>query len=202
MVNEAQVSVAGYIATAPTLGMTRSGLPTLQMRLAWTPRRIDRVTGDWVDDASSFATVKAYRRVAENGASCLRKGEPVIVTGTLHVREYEGKEGGRRTSVEIMANSIGYDLARGMARFIKLHPQTEMTAAERQAAEQALAQQGDTHEAAEGWPAGQAGPADRAEESLDEVEEIDEVDVFGAVEDDPAAGQVLDPAGNPADAPL
>lgn len=182
MVNEAQVSVAGYIATEPTFGMTRSGVPTLQMRLAWTPRRLDRATGDWVDEASCFATVKAFRKVAENGAVCLRKGEPVIVTGTLRVREYDGKDGGRRTSIEITANSIGHDLARGVAKFSRLRPPTELTAAERQAAEQ-LAQQDDQREPAEGWPATVAGPAGPADEMFDEADEAEDLPDTGEAEE-------------------
>ncbi|HXW47781.1 MAG TPA: single-stranded DNA-binding protein [Streptosporangiaceae bacterium] len=165
MANEAQVVVAGYIATEPTLGMTRSGVPTLQMRLAWTPRRLDRATGGWTDEASCFATLKAYRKVAANGAVCLRKGQPVIVTGTLRIRDYDGKDGSRRTAIDITANSIGHDLARGVAQFSKLRPETELTAAERQA----LNQQGEARETADSWPAA----ADPADEMFDEAEEAE-----------------------------
>jgi single-strand DNA-binding protein len=187
MTNEAQVSVAGYIATEPTFGVTRSGVPTLHMRLAWTPRKLDQDLGTWVDQASSFASVTAFRKIAENGGSSLRKGEPVIVVGTLQVREYEARDGSRRTSVDITANFMGHDLSRGVASFRKVRPQTEMTAAERQAADQALDQ---AAEPSEGWP---QGPEDPADEMFDEADEPDEA----SEAEDIADGEDLEPAGEP-----
>jgi single-strand DNA-binding protein len=167
MANEAYFSAAGYIATDPIFGATPSGVPTLTMRLAWTPRRLDRATGAWVDEPSSFATVKCFRKIAENGRVCLRKGEPVLVTGTMRVREYEAKDGGRRANVDIVAASIGHDLARGVTTFQKVRQSTELTAAERDAAERDAAgravsaadeSQGQEGGEAQGQPGGEAGP--------------------------------------------
>jgi len=189
MANEALVSVAGYIATEPTFGVTRSGVPTLHMRLAWTPRKLDQDLGTWVDQASSFASVTAFRKIAENGGSSLRKGEPVIVVGTLRVREYDGKDGSRRTSVDITANSIGHDLSRGVATFRKVRPQTEKTAAERQAADMALEQ------AAEPTTDWRPGPADPADEMFDEAEEPDEA---SDADDIPDAEELESPGEPPA----
>jgi single-strand DNA-binding protein len=146
MANEAFFSAAGYIATDPILGHTPSGMATLSMRLAWTPRRLNRATGEWVDEPSCFATVKCFRKIAENGSLCLRKGEPVLVTGTLRIREYDAKDGSRRTNVDIVAATIGHDLARGVASFSKSRQSSGLTAAERQAAELAAAEAGDAPE--------------------------------------------------------
>src|ERR1700728_2771436 len=49
MINEAHISLSGYVATQPALRWTRTGVPALNMRVAWTPRRMDRVTGEWID---------------------------------------------------------------------------------------------------------------------------------------------------------
>jgi single-strand DNA-binding protein len=91
------------------------------MRLGWTPRRLDNNTGQWTDEPSCFATVKCYRRLAENAGMCLHKGEPVLVTGTMRLREYEAKDGSRRTNIDIFANSIGHDLSRGASGFRRFH---------------------------------------------------------------------------------
>ena len=98
------------------------------MRVAWTPRRMDRVTGEWTDMSTSFLTVYAYRKLAENAATCLRKGDPVIVRGRFIVRDYEDKNGAKRTAVEVDAISIGHDLNRGVAQFQRVRPQTGLTA--------------------------------------------------------------------------
>jgi single-strand DNA-binding protein len=117
MTNEAMVSVAGYVATDPDLVETKPGSPMLKMRLAWTPRRFDRESNGWVDQPSSFVWVKCWRKVAENAFFSLSKGDAVVVSGTLTVSEYASKDGTRRTSVEIMATSIGHDLSRGITAF-------------------------------------------------------------------------------------
>ena len=117
MFNDAHISLNGYVATQPQIGETRTGIPSLTMRVAWTPRLIDRVTGEWKDAGTSFLSVRLYRKLAENAATCLRKGDPVIVRGRFIVRDYEDKSGAKRTAVEVDAISVGHDLNRGVAQF-------------------------------------------------------------------------------------
>ena len=69
-----------------------------------------------------------YRKLAENAATCLRKGDPVIVRGRFIVRDYEDKNGAKRTAVEVDAISVGHDLNRGVAQFQRVRPQTGLTA--------------------------------------------------------------------------
>jgi single-strand DNA-binding protein len=133
MINEAQVFVAGYVATQPTFRTTSRGKPEAQMRVGYTPRRQNWETGEWSDGPSSFVSVKCWGRLANNVAVCLRKGEPVVVMGRVQVRTYESKNGTERLSVDVYASSIGYDLARGVARFSRIRPSSGETAADRQA---------------------------------------------------------------------
>lgn len=135
MFNDAHISLNGYVATQPQIGETRTGIPSLKLRVAWTPRLIDRVTGEWKDAGTSFCSVRLYRKLAENAATCLRKGDPVIVRGRVVVRDYEDKNGAKRTTVEVDAISVGHDLNRGVAQFSRVRPQTGMTAVEYQAIE-------------------------------------------------------------------
>jgi single-strand DNA-binding protein len=132
MYNEAHISVNGYVATQPYLTQTRTGIPKLNMRVAWTPRRLDRVTGEWADAGTSFCAVVCYRKMAENGATCLRKGDPVVIRGRVTVRDFEDKSGVKRSLMEIDASSLGHDLSRGVAQFQRTRPQTGMTALEYQ----------------------------------------------------------------------
>jgi single-strand DNA-binding protein len=165
MVNEATFSVSGYVATQPKGGWTRDGTRTVFMRLGWTPRRIDKTTGEWRDQPSSFVSVICYRRVAENAALCLRRGDPVVVKGSLRVREYGDDDGPKRTAVEVIADSIGHDLSRGITVFKKSTEQ-EKTAAEHELEVAAAAREplpGDVGaaEPAAGQPDGNySGPVD------------------------------------------
>ncbi len=129
MANEATFSVTGYVATPPRSGWTRDGTRTLYMRVGWTPRRIDKRTGEWADQATSFVSVTCYRKVAENAAACLRRGDPIVLKGTLRVREY-GDD--KRVTVDVFADSIGHDLSRGVTIFKKSTEQLEQTALERE----------------------------------------------------------------------
>jgi single-strand DNA-binding protein len=130
MFNEAHVSLTGYVATQPVMKEIRSGVTNLTMRVAWTPRWQDRVTGEWVDGNTSYVTVICWRKLAGNVALCLRKGDPVVVKGRLSVRSFDGKEGVQRTVVEVDASSVGHDLSRGVAQFQRVRPQIGLTASE------------------------------------------------------------------------
>jgi len=64
----------------------------------------------------TWFTVTAFRRLAENAAASLEKGDRVIVQGRLRVRPWEsGEKSG--ISVEIDADAIGHDLAWGTTVF-------------------------------------------------------------------------------------
>ena len=117
MVNEAQLSLTGYVASDPRSRETRNGVPQVSMRVAWTPRWIDRASGDWADGNTSFVTVLCWRRLAANVATCIRRGDPVVIKGRLSIRPYEDKDGNARLAVEVDASSIGHDLSRGVAHF-------------------------------------------------------------------------------------
>ena len=128
--NEAQVCLTGYVATQPVTKTVKSGAINLSMRVAWTPRKQDRVTGEWIDGNTSYVTVICWRKLATNAAICVRKGDPVVVKGRLSIRPYEDKQGAQRIAVEVEANSVGHDLSRGVAQFQRVRPQTGMTASE------------------------------------------------------------------------
>ena len=135
MANEAQLSMTGYVATQPAFWTTTSGAAKVSMRVAWTPRHVDRVTGEWTDGHTSYLTVICWRKLADNVALCIRKGDPVVVKGRLSVRDYE-KDGTTRTAVEVDASSIGHDMSRGAAHFQRTKRAPGETAADQLAADQ------------------------------------------------------------------
>jgi single-strand DNA-binding protein len=128
--NEAHFCVSGYVATQPTWRQTSNGKRNLTMRVAWTPRWQDRATGEWTDGTTSFVNVICWRKVAEHAAVCLRTGDPVLVQGRLTVRDYNDRQGLRRTAVDVQAHSIGHALTWGVGDFKRTRPATGKTAAE------------------------------------------------------------------------
>jgi single-strand DNA-binding protein len=131
MFNEAQVSLAGFVAGEPTYAMVgRNQVPKLALRVSWTPRRRDSATGEWIDGNRSFINVICWRQLAENGSTCLRRGDPVVVKGRLDVRTFTGRDGQRKTAVDVEASALGPDLSRGVANFRRVWPTSGKTAEE------------------------------------------------------------------------
>ncbi len=131
--NEAQVVLAGYVAREPKFRKTHNGYSYTSLRVGYTPRRMDRDSGEWSDGGTSFVTVFCWRGLADNVATCVRKGDPVLVKGKLQVRPFTDKEGAKRVAVEVEASSIGHDLNRGVAMFQRAQRPTGETALERAA---------------------------------------------------------------------
>src|ERR1051326_4845817 len=119
MMHDAQVNLAGYVATEPRFRKVNGDTSSAKLRVAYTSRRRDRETGEWTDGPTSFVNIQCWRTLADNVAVSVRKGEPVLVMGRLQVRRFEGAEGTLRTAVEIEATSVGHDLTRGVAKFAR-----------------------------------------------------------------------------------
>ena len=115
MYNEAHVSLVGYVAGEPSyVKVGENDIPKLTVRVCWTNRWRNPATGDWVDGNKSFVTVICWRQLAENASTCLRRGDPVVVRGRLDVRSFTGRDGQRRTVVDVDASAVGPDLNRGV----------------------------------------------------------------------------------------
>ncbi|TNM37519.1 single-stranded DNA-binding protein [Nocardioides albidus] len=116
--NQTMITVQGWIGTTPMLREV-AGVPVLNFRLACTPRHFNRTTGAWVDGETQWYGVSAWRRLASNGGPSLHQGDPVVVHGRLDHRTYVNKSGVEVVSLEIDAITIGHDLTRGVATFVK-----------------------------------------------------------------------------------
>jgi hypothetical protein len=76
MINDAQVFLSGYLAKEPKYRITSSGHAAVTLRVGYTPRRVDRESGEWMDGATSFVTVVCWRTLAQNVATCLLMRSP------------------------------------------------------------------------------------------------------------------------------
>ncbi|MCS5498207.1 single-stranded DNA-binding protein [Cnuibacter physcomitrellae] len=112
------ITVTGIAATAPRHILTEAGLDIVSFRLASTQRRYDPDAQKWVDGDTNWYTVTGFRRLAVGVTGSIRRGEHVIVTGRIRVRDWE-TEDRRGTSVEIEADAIGHDLTWGTTVYTK-----------------------------------------------------------------------------------
>src|SRR5206468_8076139 len=83
-----------------------SGTPVCSLRIACNTRRKD-ASGEWVDKPNYF-DVTVWGAQGENCATYLSKGRPVAVDGRLEWREWEDKDGNKRQSVDIIADSVQF----------------------------------------------------------------------------------------------
>ena len=131
MSQDNQITLRGYVTAEPKLRYTRAtATPVADVRVGCTPRRLNRETGEWEELASSYYTVKVWRRLAVNVASSLHKGDMVVVRGRFHQRQWLDDEQRTRISIEIEADSLGHDLSYGWSHFMRgSRPQPEDAAA-------------------------------------------------------------------------
>jgi single-strand DNA-binding protein len=101
------VTLVGNITREPELRFTGGGKGVASFGLA-VNRRF-QVNGEWQEKVSFFNVV-AWDTLGENAAASLHKGTRIIVNGRLEQRDYETREGEKRTVVEIVADEIGPSL--------------------------------------------------------------------------------------------
>jgi single-strand DNA-binding protein len=108
----APITLTGRLGTEPEMHFSPSGKAVVTMRVATNKRRkLD--SGEWEDIDTTWWRVVAFGTLAENVGDALEKGQAIIVVGNIKGREWEDhntKE--KRTGFEVIANSVGPDLAR------------------------------------------------------------------------------------------
>jgi single-strand DNA-binding protein len=107
MAGETVITVVGNLVDDPELRFTPSGAAVANFRIASTPRTFDKQSNEWKDGDALFLSCSVWRQAAENVAESLQKGMRVIVTGRLTMRQYETREGEKRTSTEIQVDEVG-----------------------------------------------------------------------------------------------
>ncbi|MHA6667766.1 single-stranded DNA-binding protein [Homoserinimonas sp. A447] len=112
------ITLTGLVATEPKHLTTGEGLPITSFRLASSLRRFDRKTNQWVDAGTNWYTVSAFRRLAMGAAASISKGDRVIVTGRLRLRDWTSAEKTGK-SVEVDADALGHDLNWGTAKYMR-----------------------------------------------------------------------------------
>jgi len=112
------ITLTGYVTAEPKLGKTTTtGTPVTRIRVGSTPRRLDRQTGEWRDGETSYYDVVCWRKLAENVAGSLRKGDMILVRGRFHTRTWVDDQQRTRVQIEVDADSVGHDMSFGWSHF-------------------------------------------------------------------------------------
>ena len=119
MAGETIITVIGNLTDDPELKFTPSGAAVANFTVASTPRTFDKQTNEWKDGDALFLRCAAWRQMAENVAESLQKGQRVIVTGALRIRNFERQDGSKGTSVEMNVDEVGPSLKWATAKVTK-----------------------------------------------------------------------------------
>ena len=120
----ATITVQGGLTAAPEMRYSQAGVPIASGTVASTDRYMDRQTNEWKDGKKLFVRWSAFKDLAENiAASMLDKGAQVTVTGKLHTREYEDREGNKRSSMELEVTDFAVSLKRATAQVTRTERQ-------------------------------------------------------------------------------
>jgi len=101
-----RVTITGNLTRDPELKSLPSGTAVCKLRVAVNSRRKDQ-SGEWVDKPNYF-DVTVWGAQGENCATYLAKGRPVAIDGRLDWREWEAQDGGKRQSIEIIADTVQF----------------------------------------------------------------------------------------------
>jgi single-strand DNA-binding protein len=110
------ITLTGIVATQPKAITTAEGYSITTFRLASSQRRFDRAQSQWVDGDTNWYNVTAYRHLADNVRSSVNKGDRLVLTGRLHLKEWKsGERSGISADVDV--DSLGHNMFWGRSDF-------------------------------------------------------------------------------------
>jgi single-strand DNA-binding protein len=94
-----KMMIIGNLGADPELRYTPSGKAVTDLRVAVNDNR-KGPDGEWIEETLWFR-VSVWEQQAERLAEQLRKGNKIYAEGQLRAREYEARDGQKRTSLEL-----------------------------------------------------------------------------------------------------
>lgn len=98
------VAIMGRLVADPELRTTTQGTNVCTFRIAC--ERSYSKPGE--QRQADFVDIVAWGKTAEFICKFFRKGSMIAVEGSLQTRNYQDKQGNKRTAVEVVANNISF----------------------------------------------------------------------------------------------
>ncbi len=106
-----KVLIMGNLTRDPELRYIPSGQAVTSFTVA-VNRVYNSQAGEKKEEVS-FIRVVVWARMAENCNEYLKKGSPVFVEGRLQSRSWEAQDGTKRSTIEVVAQSVQFLSSRG-----------------------------------------------------------------------------------------
>ena len=98
------ITVMGRLVRDPELRRTQSGLPVCSFSIA-CQRDFKSADGE---KATDFIDIVAWRSTAEFVSKYFTKGRMAVVDGRLQLRDWTDRDGNKRRSAEVLADSVHF----------------------------------------------------------------------------------------------
>ena len=99
-----KIVLIGYAGSDPELRYTADGTPVSQFNLATSESWKDKAGAK--HDNTTWHRIVAWRKLGEIVGEYVRKGSLLYVEGKLVIREYEGRDGTKRKTHEVVINDM------------------------------------------------------------------------------------------------
>ena len=96
-----KIVIIGHLGTAPEEKKTKAGNSICRFTVAVNTGFGENKTTDWYK-------VSVFGKQAESCLRFLQKGSLVCVTGSIQLREFEAKDGKRRSIMELAADTVTF----------------------------------------------------------------------------------------------
>lgn len=98
------VAIMGRLVADPELRTTQQGTNVCTFRIAcersYAPKGQQR--------QADFVDIVAWGKTAEFICKFFQKGSMIAIDGSIQTRQYQDKQGNKRTAVEVLANNISF----------------------------------------------------------------------------------------------
>lgn len=112
------VTLRGFVATEIQL-KHHDNFKVASFRMGCPESRFNRETQEWEETGINWYSVSAFRDLGSNVMCSLSKGDRVMVSGRLKVRQYTREDNSTGTAVEVLADAVGPDLLFGTATYVR-----------------------------------------------------------------------------------
>lgn len=105
MPNFQQLILVGHVGRDPELRYLPSGIAVCDFSMAVTDHWTDKTTNE-KQERTTWFTISCWRGLAETMNQLIRKGQAVMVIGTVEGRAYTAQDGTPRASLDVTAKNV------------------------------------------------------------------------------------------------
>lgn len=93
----------GHLTADPELKQTQSGISVVSFSIG-----VNRRAAKDAESKTDFINIVAWRQTAEFVSRYFKKGNPILVCGSIQVRSYTDNQGNKRYVTEVVADEVSF----------------------------------------------------------------------------------------------